>query len=214
LGRQGRLLRALSLRRGRKRLQQARKALEVLARVMDLSDPATSEHSREIAALVPQVGRMLGIRGDAAAELELAARFHDIGKVAVPEQVLRKPGPLDDHEWQLMACHVEWGAELLRHLPECETIARIVRHHHERYDGGGYPDGLKGQQIPLASRVITVCDAYGAMISDRPYRRALPRRDALNELRDGAGEQFDPAAVAAVLSAVNGAAVERDLVPG
>src|SRR5829696_7348716 len=84
---------------------------------MDLSDPATSEHSRDIAGLVPRVGSLLGIRGEAADELELAARFHDIGKVAVPEEVLRKPGPLDDQEWQLMACHVEWGAELLRHLP-------------------------------------------------------------------------------------------------
>ena len=214
MGRQGRWLQRLRPRGGRRRLEKARKALDVLARVMDLSDPDTSEHSRDIAGLVPRVGKLLGIRGEAAAELELAARFHDIGKVAVPEEVLRKPGPLDDREWQLMACHVEWGAELLRHLPECETIAQIVRHHHERYDGGGYPDGLKGQQIPLASRIITVCDAYGAMISDRPYRRALPRRDALNELRDGAGEQFDPAAVAAVLSVADGAATERDLVAG
>jgi putative nucleotidyltransferase with HDIG domain len=188
--------------------------LEVLARVMDLSDPATSEHSRDIAGLVPRVGRLLGVRGDDAEELELAARFHDIGKVAVPEEVLRKPGPLDDREWRLMACHVEWGAELLRHLPECESIARIVRHHHERYDGGGYPDGLSGEQIPLASRIITVCDAYGAMISDRPYRRALPRRHALNELRDGAGEQFDPAAVAAVLSVAEETPAEVDLVSG
>ncbi len=214
MGRQGRWLRAFGSRRGRKRVDQARKALEILGRVMELSDPDTSEHSRDIAGLAPRVGRMLGIRGDAAEELELAARFHDIGKVAVPEEVLRKPGPLDDQEWQLMACHVEWGAELLRHLPECETIARIVRHHHERYDGGGYPDGLRGEQIPLASRVITVCDAYGAMISDRPYRRALPRRDALNELRDGAGEQFDPAAVAAVLSVADGATADADLVAG
>jgi putative nucleotidyltransferase with HDIG domain len=212
LGRQGGFLHAFWLRRGRKRLDKARKALEVLARVMDLSDPATSEHSRDIAGLVPRVGRKLGVRGEAAEELELAARFHDVGKVAVPEEVLRKPGPLDDNEWRLMACHVEWGAELLRHLPECETIARIVRHHHERYDGGGYPDGLRGEQIPLASRIITVCDAYGAMISDRPYRRALPRRDALNELRDGAGEQFDPAAVAAVLSVTQDATAGADLV--
>jgi two-component system cell cycle response regulator len=181
---------------------------------MDLSDPATSEHSRDIAGLVRLVGRLLGIRGDAATELELAARFHDIGKVAVPEEVLRKPGPLDDREWRLMACHAEWGAELLRHLPECETIAQIVRHHHERYDGGGYPDGLKGDQIPVGSRIITVCDAYDAMISDRPYRRALPRRDALNELRDGAGEQFDPAAVAAVLSVASGASNQADLIAG
>jgi two-component system cell cycle response regulator len=195
-------------------VDKARKALDVLARVMDLSDPATSEHSRDIAGLVRRVGKLMGFRGDAAAELELAARFHDIGKVAVPEEVLRKPGPLDDREWQLMACHVEWGAELLRHLPDCESIAQIVRHHHERFDGGGYPDGLKGDEIPLASRIITVCDAYGAMISDRPYRRALPRRHALDELRDGAGEQFDPAAVAAVLSVTNGAANEAGVVTG
>jgi HD-GYP domain-containing protein (c-di-GMP phosphodiesterase class II) len=157
---------------------------------------------------------VLGIVGEANEELELAARFHDIGKVAVPEAVLRKPGPLDSHEWELMACHVEWGAELLRHLPECGSIARIVRHHHERYDGSGYPDGLRGQQIPLASRIITVCDAFGAMVSDRPYRRALPRAHALAELRDGAGEQFDPAAVAAVLSLVGETASDIGLVPG
>jgi HD-GYP domain-containing protein (c-di-GMP phosphodiesterase class II) len=201
-------------RRGRGRLAQARKSLDVLARVMDLSDPATSEHSRDIAQLVPRVGRLLGIHGDASEELELAARFHDIGKVAVPEAVLRKPGPLDTHEWELMACHVEWGAELLRHLPECASIARIVRHHHERYDGGGYPDGLRGEQIPLASRIITVCDAYGAMISDRPYRRALPHERALAELRDGAGEQFDPEAVAAVLTVAGDVASDPDLVHG
>jgi HD-GYP domain-containing protein (c-di-GMP phosphodiesterase class II) len=187
-------------------LAQARKALDVLARVMDLSDPATSEHSRDIAKLVPRVGRMLGIRGAQCEELELAARFHDIGKVAVPEAVLRKPGPLDSDEWELMACHVEWGSELLRHLPECESIAQIVRHHHERFDGSGYPDGLSGEQIPLASRIITVCDAYGAMVSDRPYRRALSHEHALAELRDGAGEQFDPEAVAAVLSVADGSA--------
>jgi putative nucleotidyltransferase with HDIG domain len=179
---------------------------------MDLSDPATSEHSRDIAELVPQVGRMLGIHGEANEELELAARFHDIGKVAVPEEVLRKPGPLDSHEWALMACHVEWGAELLRHLPECESIARIVRHHHERYDGEGYPDGLKGEEIPLASRIITVCDAYGAMVSDRPYRRAMPHNRALAELRDGAGEQFDPDAVAAVLGLAGDVAPDANLV--
>jgi putative nucleotidyltransferase with HDIG domain len=181
-------------------VDQARKALDVLARVMDLSDPATSEHSRDIAELVKQVAALFGIQGEAAEELELAARFHDIGKVAVPEEVLRKPGPLNAHEWDLMACHVEWGAELLRHLPECEGIARIVRHHHERYDGRGYPDGLQGEAIPLASRIITVCDAYGAMVSDRPYRSALPQSTALAELRAGAGEQFDPNAVDAMLS--------------
>jgi putative nucleotidyltransferase with HDIG domain len=167
--------------------------------MMDRADPETSLHGVHVAELVPQVGRLLGISGPELEELELAAEFHDIGKVAVPTEVLRKPGPLDELERQVMACHVEWGAELLRHLPDCETIAEIVRHHHERFDGGGYPDGLKGCEIPLASRVIAACDAYGAMIADRPYRKALGRERALLELADGAGSQFDPDAVAAVL---------------
>ena len=198
---QGSWLRALGRRRnGRTQIKRARDALDVLARVMDLSDPATSEHSRDIAGLVARVGGRLGFDGAECEELVLAARFHDIGKVAVPESVLRKPGPLDEHEWQLMACHVEWGAELLRHLPDCASIARVVRHHHERYDGTGYPDGLRGTQIPLASRIISVCDAYGAMLSDRPYRPALEPAKACDELRSGAGAQFDPNAVDAVLA--------------
>ena len=170
--------------------------------MMEVSDPDTSEHAREVAALVPEVGHMMGLGGESLEELELAARFHDIGKTAVPEEVLRKPGPLSEGEWRVMACHVEWGAEILRHLPDCEQIAKIVRHHHEHYDGGGYPDGLKDGSIPLASRIITACDAYGAMLSDRPYRPALDQSTAVDELRRGAGSQFDPDAVAAMLEAM------------
>jgi HD-GYP domain-containing protein (c-di-GMP phosphodiesterase class II) len=178
---------------------QARKPLEILARMMDMSDPATSEHGRDVAGLVPQVGRRLGLDGAALEELELAARFHDVGKVAVPNEILRKPGPLTEGEWRLMKCHVDWGAELLRHVPGCETIAEVVRHHHERYDGAGYPDGLEGEAIPLASRIISACDAWGAMVSDRPYRAALGPEEAVRELEKGAGAQFDPAAVEAVI---------------
>ncbi len=173
--------------------------------MMDLSDPATSEHARDVAELVPRVGRLVGIADEELEALELAARFHDIGKVAVPDELLMKPGPLDDDERRVMACHVEWGAELLRHLPGCEPIARFVRHHHERYDGCGYPDGLRGEEIPLASRVIAACDAYGAMMSDRPYRPALDPDQATLELVQGSGTQFDPRAVAAVLEAVDAA---------
>jgi HD-GYP domain-containing protein (c-di-GMP phosphodiesterase class II) len=193
---------------------RARSALTVLARMMDLTDPATSEHGRDVAELVPRVGRLLGIEGETLEELELAAQFHDIGKVAVPEIILRKPGPLTDTERRVMACHVEWGAELLRNLPGCAPIATIVRHHHERYDGRGYPDGLRDGQIPLASRVIAACDAYGAMVSDRPYRRALDEEVAADELRDNAGTQFDPAAVAAVLEVLGDRAQERACSPG
>jgi two-component system cell cycle response regulator len=212
VARQGRWLGGLRRRRETAAQIDARKSLEVLARVMDLSDPETSEHSRDIAELVPRVGMAMGVEGIDSDELELAARFHDVGKVAVPDAVLRKPGPLDAQEWNVMACHVEWGAELLRHLPDCETLARIVRHHHERYDGGGYPDGLKGDDIPLASRIIAVCDAYGAMVSDRPYRRALPKEHAIKELQDGAGGQFDPAAVAAMLAVTGTNGSDKGLV--
>jgi putative nucleotidyltransferase with HDIG domain len=170
--------------------------------MMDLSDPATSEHGRDVAELVPRVGRLLGFDGEDLEALELAARFHDIGKVAVPEEILLKPGPLDEDEREVMCRHAEWGAELLRNVPGCEPIARFVRHHHERYDGCGYPDGLRGEEIPLASRVIAACDAYGAMVADRPYRRALGVDRALRELTEGSGTQFDPRAVAAVLEAV------------
>ena len=171
--------------------------------MLDMRDPYTSEHAQDVAECVPRAGRMLGMDAVALEELELAARFHDIGKIAVPAEVLRKPGPLDERERAVMACHVEWGAELLRHLPDCGSIARIVRHHHEQYNGGGYPDGLANGEIPLASRVIAACDAYGAMVSDRPYRRALAPHRAVEELRHGAGSQFDPDAVAAVLRAID-----------
>jgi HD-GYP domain-containing protein (c-di-GMP phosphodiesterase class II) len=180
---------------------------------MDLSDPDTSRHSRDIEELVRRVGRELGITGDAAEELELAARYHDIGKVAVPEEILRKRGPLDAQEWEVMVCHVEWGAELLAHLPECASIATIVRHHHERYDGRGYPDGLAGTRIPLGSRIVAACDAYGAMVSDRPYRRAFPRWRAIQELRDGVGTQFDPAVANAVVKLAEEVEVDARVAP-
>ncbi|MEA2448139.1 MAG: hypothetical protein QOG63_71 [Thermoleophilaceae bacterium] len=185
------------------RMHRARDALDVLARMLEISDPETSRHARDVASCVPRAGELLGFAGPALDELELAARFHDIGKIAVPEAVLHKPGPLDEEERAVMVCHVEWGAELLRHLPDCEPIAHIVRHHHEWYDGHGYPDGLTDGQIPLASRVIAACDAYGAMVSDRPYRPALSPHSAVEELRHGAGSQFDPDAVDAVLEAMS-----------
>jgi HD-GYP domain-containing protein (c-di-GMP phosphodiesterase class II) len=198
----------------RRRIHRAREALEVLARMMDMADPATSRHGTEVAELVPRVGRLLGLGGTSLVELELAAEFHDIGKVAVPSEVLLKPGPLNREEREVMACHVEWGAELLRHLPDCEGVARIVRHHHERYDGRGYPDGLRDGEIPVASRIIAACDAYGAMVSNRPYRRALARERALAELTAGAGTQFDPDAVDALLTAMGEREQESESVAG
>jgi HD-GYP domain-containing protein (c-di-GMP phosphodiesterase class II) len=182
-----------------RRTHRSRKALEVLTQVMEVRSPAVAKHTREVAALVLRVGSFAGLSGDALAEVELAASFHDIGKAAVPDRVLMKPGPLNRSEWRLMARHAEWGAELLRHLPDCETVAPLIRHHHERWDGGGYPDALGRDEIPRASRIIGVCDAYAAMVADRPYRPALYPAAARETVRRGAGLQFDPEAVDALV---------------
>jgi HD-GYP domain-containing protein (c-di-GMP phosphodiesterase class II) len=169
--------------------------------MIEVSFPETALHAREVADLALRVGCFLGLPGEALAEVEMAGCFHDVGKAAVPERVLRKPGPLNRTEWRLMAYHVDSGVEILRHLPECAPIARVVRHHHERWDGEGYPDGLAGDEIPRASRIIGVCDAYAAMVADRPYRPALDPLVAREELRREAGSQFDPDAVRALLEA-------------
>jgi diguanylate cyclase len=149
------------------------------------------------------VGERFGLSPAALAEIELAALLHDIGKVRVPDSILNKPGALTEDERAVMNRHPVWGAELLARVPGLEPVATIVRFHHERWNGGGYPAGLAGTRIPLTSRIIAVCDAHHAMTSDRPYRAALSQAHALAELRAGAGTQFDPVVVAdleAVLS--------------
>jgi HD-GYP domain-containing protein (c-di-GMP phosphodiesterase class II) len=136
------------------------------------------------------------------AELRLAAPLHDLGKIRVPSSVLLKPGPLNARERAVINHHPVWGAELLACVPGVEVVASIVRFHHERWDGSGYPDGLTGERIPLSSRIIAVCDAYHAMTSDRPYRRAISAEQAFGELRANAGTQFDPRIVDALETAV------------
>jgi HD-GYP domain-containing protein (c-di-GMP phosphodiesterase class II) len=183
--------------------------------MLEISYPETALHARAVADLTLRVGCFLRLPGEALAEVETAGCFHDVGKAAVPERVLHKPGPLNRTEWRLMAYHVESAVELLRHLPECAPVARVVRHHHERWDGDGYPDGLAGEQIPRASRIVGVCDAYAAMVADRPYRPALDPVMAREELRREAGAQFDPEAVRALLEATtpgpNGASLAKGI---
>jgi HD-GYP domain-containing protein (c-di-GMP phosphodiesterase class II) len=125
-----------------------------------------------------------------------------VGKIQVPDAVLNKPGPLEPHENEVIRCHATWGAETLARIPGLEAVATIVRFHHERWDGAGYPDGLSGARIPLASRIICACDAFAAMTADRPYREAMPACDALEEVVAGSGTQFDPAVVEALSHAV------------
>jgi HD-GYP domain-containing protein (c-di-GMP phosphodiesterase class II) len=177
--------------------------VEALATAMDLRDRCTAEHSEDVVMLAGLVGRLLQLDQAALVELEFAARLHDVGKIRVPDEVLNKKGPLDAEEREVMRCHAAWGAETLSGVPGLEVVATLVRFHHERWDGAGYPDGLRGARIPLASRIIAVCDAFGAMTSDRPYRAGMPVAQAVAELRDGAGTQFDPAVVSAFCEAVS-----------
>ena len=128
-----------------------------------------------------------------------AALLHDIGKVGMPDRVLHKPGPLADEEWDVMREHPVIGERILRAIPGMGSVARIVRHEHERFDGTGYPDRLAGEEIPLGSRIILACDAYHAMTSDRPYRAAMAHDHAIAELARCAGSQFDPRIVAALV---------------
>jgi HD-GYP domain-containing protein (c-di-GMP phosphodiesterase class II) len=173
--------------------------VEALAAAMDMRDQRTARHSDDVVELSHAVGELLALGPASLLELEFAARLHDVGKIQVPDAVLNKPGPLEPHENEVIRCHATWGSETLSRIPGLEAVATIVRFHHERWDGAGYPDGLSGARIPLASRIISVCDAYGAMTCDRPYRAALDPRDALEEIRAGSGSQFDPAVVQALV---------------
>jgi HD-GYP domain-containing protein (c-di-GMP phosphodiesterase class II) len=133
-----------------------------------------------------------------------AALLHDVGKVAIPDGVLNKPGPLDEGEWKVMREHPVIGERILRAIPGMGPIARIVRHEHERFDGSGYPDGIAGDQIPIGARIILACDAYHAMTSTRPYREAMTHGEAIRELVDGAGTQFDPAVTEMLIGCLYG----------
>jgi HD-GYP domain-containing protein (c-di-GMP phosphodiesterase class II) len=168
-----------------------------LVAALDERDGYTARHSEEVVSTSRTLGLALGLDRAALAELEVASLLHDIGKILVPDSILKKRGELTADEFAMMAVHPARGAEILARVPGLEVVATIVRYHHERWDGMGYPDGLSGVRIPLASRIIAVCDSYNAMTSDRPYRRAMSDADALTELHMHAGWQFDPAVVVA-----------------
>jgi diguanylate cyclase (GGDEF)-like protein len=168
---------------------------ELLLRTLAEREPGLRAHVEGVARLAVSVGRALGIDGDEVAELRLAAELHDVGKLAIPDAVLRKPGPLTDEEWQFIHQHTLIGQRILGGEPALRRVGEIVRSTHERWDGDGYVDGLAGDGIPLASRVIGACDAFSAMTGGRPYRAALSREQAIAELRRCAGGQFDPGVV-------------------
>jgi diguanylate cyclase (GGDEF)-like protein len=175
---------------------------QAVGAALESNDAHTAEHARSLVRNAEAVGRRLGMSGEELRDLRYAAAFHDIGKVAVPERILNKPGPLTEVERREVERHVEVGAEILSDVDFLEGVLPLLRHSHEHWDGGGYPDGLAGDRIPLGARVILVCDAHDAMTADRPYRRALPPDAARDEIRAAAGRQFDSRVASAFLDAV------------
>ena len=181
---------------------------EVLLEALYERWPDLRSHVENVVASAVAVGSALGIRGEELDELRLAASLHDIGKLAVPDAILQKPGPLDVAEWAFVREHVLIGERILGAAPGWKRVAQIVRATHERWDGGGYTDGLSGTEIPIAARIIAVCDAFSAMTSVRPYRLPVSREQALDELRRCSGTQFDPDVVDAFCAQIQLAASE------
>jgi response regulator RpfG family c-di-GMP phosphodiesterase len=173
---------------------------QALVAALEAKDAYTAEHGRVLVEQAEAVGRALGMDEAELRDLRFAAVFHDIGKIAVPEAILGKPGPLTTEERAVIEEHAIAGEQILAPIEFLAGVRRLVRHEHERWDGAGYPDRLAGEAIPLGSRIILACDALHAMTSDRPYRRALSREHAVEELRRNAGTQFDPRVVETLLA--------------
>jgi two-component system cell cycle response regulator len=189
--------RRMYARKGSRRLSAGSQSRDVLLRTLSETRPDLHAHLRGTAKLATAVGSELGMRPDALDEVARAAELHDVGKMAIPDAILEKTGPLDDPEWTFMRRHTIIGERILLAAPALRAAARLVRASHERWDGAGYPDGLLGQEVPLGARVVAVCDAFDAMTTNRPYRKRIGEPAALSELSCCAGTQFDPAVVEA-----------------
>jgi putative nucleotidyltransferase with HDIG domain len=198
--REGRIERSLELGRA------YRGTALLLRDLLEEDDAYTGHHTEDVVALSVRVAEQMGVDEDTLRATEMGALLHDIGKIAVPDKIINKAGPLDDAEWKIMKNHTVEGERMLQRVGGLlSSVGVVVRASHERWDGGGYPDGLAGDQIPLASRIVSACDAFNAMTTDRPYRKALPLAVAIAELRTHAGTQFAPDVVEALI-----AVVERD----
>ena len=177
--------------------------IEALVSLIERHDATLGVHSYEVAGMVEQIALKLGSPSQEVHMMRLAGHLHDIGKIGVPDAILQKPTLLTEDEWQQMKLHPEAGAEIIANIPSLRPLAPVIRAHHERWDGTGYPDQLQAETIPLAARVITVADAYMAMVVERPYQKARSMEDALHELQRCAGTQFDPLAVNALAEILN-----------
>ncbi len=170
-----------------------------LANAVDARDMPTAHHSSRVAEYAEAIAREMGLDGPAVGVVQVAGLLHDVGKIGIRDELLSKRGSLTPEEWEVMRRHPVLGYEILEPVPIAEDVKMAVRHSHERWDGTGYPDGLAGDRIPLAARIIAVADAYEALVTDRPYRRARSPLQAVEEIRREAGRAFDPAVVHAFL---------------
>jgi HD-GYP domain-containing protein (c-di-GMP phosphodiesterase class II) len=184
-------------RKGDRRLSPGSQSRDVLLRTLSEARPDLHAHLRGTAELARAVGSELGMGAEALDEVARAAELHDVGKMAIPDAILEKAGPLDEAEWSFMRRHTLIGERILLAAPALRSAARLVRASHERWDGGGYPDALAGEEIPMGARLVAVCDAFRAMTTNRPHRPRRSGADALAELRRCAGTQFDPEVVGA-----------------
>jgi len=181
---------------------QARSTFERISQLLDTRDHYTAVHSTEVAGLAIEIGREMGMSQGVLEQVDIAARVHDIGKVAIPDSILLKPGPLNDAEWKVMKTHPVVSAQLIEGLEIYSSVADAVRHEHERWDGSGYPDGLRGEQIPLLSRVIAAADIYNALSTDRPYRKAFTYEETIRMIGEMRGTDIDPLVADALLLVV------------
>jgi HD-GYP domain-containing protein (c-di-GMP phosphodiesterase class II) len=179
------------------------KTIEGWSRALDLRDKETEDHTRRVTELTVRLARRMGIPEPELIHIHRGAILHDIGKVSISDSILLKPGPLSDEEWQLMRRHPLIAMELLSPIAYLAPALAIPRSHHERWEGGGYPDGVSGEQIPLAARIFALVDVYDALISDRPYRRAWSQGETLKFIGSQAGKQFDPNIVPGFIEMIN-----------
>lgn len=193
-------------------LEQAYEAsLIMLANAIELRDKYTRGHVDRVMEMAVQIANEMGLSGAQISAIRYGAILHDIGKIYIREGVLRKTGPLDSLEWQEMKRHSSIGADLLRNIPYLASAIPIIRHHHERWDGFGYPDGLKGEEIPLGARIVAVADAYDAMTTKRVYHSEATPEQAIQEIRMCSGNRYDPRVVQAFLKVVSKEKVLEDL---
>jgi len=189
-----------SLTKDRKLLEQRVRdvtfsTLCALVQLLDLKDFTTGVHSSRLVTWAVTLAKLLDLPAEEARQVEIAAVLHDLGKIGIPDEILKKPSRLTPKEQTIMRKHPEYGWAVMKNIPGCESASLLILHHHEMWDGRGYPAGLKGEDIPLGARIVAITDAFDAMTSDRCYRKALSTEKALSTLEQYAGSQFDPSII-------------------